>query len=87
MIWYTEKQLETAWKIYFKVCNSNMITPLTIDEFRPIYEHICAQAMGRYGGRVAIKFKKFISKEKEKDICKMCGDIKSKCTGYKCWIR
>ena len=46
MIWYTEKQLETAWKTYFNVCNNNMITPLTIDEFRPIYEHICAQAMG-----------------------------------------
>ena len=24
MIWYTEKQLETAWKTYFKVCNNNM---------------------------------------------------------------
>ena len=47
MIWYTEKQLDTAWKSYFKVCNSNMITPLTIDEFRPVYEHICAQAMGQ----------------------------------------
>ena len=42
MIWYTEKQLETAWKTYFKVCNENMITPLTIDDFRPIYEQICA---------------------------------------------
>jgi len=39
------------------------------------------------GRRMALKFKKFIDKEKEKDICKMCGDIKSKCTGYKCWIR
>tara|TARA_Y100000289_G_scaffold31525_1_gene31265 strand:- start:262 stop:420 length:159 start_codon:yes stop_codon:yes gene_type:complete len=46
MIWYTEKQLETAWKTYFKVCNEHMITPLTIDDFRPIYEQICAQAMG-----------------------------------------
>ena len=27
-------------------CNENKITPLTIDDFRPIYEHICSQALG-----------------------------------------
>jgi hypothetical protein len=46
MMLYTEKQLETAWATYFKVCNKNYNTPLTLEEFRPIYEQICAQCMG-----------------------------------------
>jgi len=45
MVLYTEEQLETAWKSYFKTCNKHDIPPLTLEQFRPVYENICEAAL------------------------------------------
>ena len=45
MVLYTEKQLETAWKNYFKTCSKYDIKPLNLEQFRPVYENICEAAL------------------------------------------